>query len=121
MAAALAPVVERATPRSESRDGEQEVGGLRRIDGGGYGLRAALGRDEAGVASFPPVELPVEEYSPRRVIRQRREMSIHAGDETRDAVGDAAVRLSCGAVALAIWRQYLLPVSDVDPDYSYTM
>ena len=52
---------ERAAPRREPDDGEQEIGGLRRIGTTGGELRRAFRRDEAGVAMLPSVELAVEE------------------------------------------------------------
>ena len=99
-------IVERATPRRKSDDGEQEVGGLRRIGRNRHGLGAALARDEAGVTTLPSVELPIEEDPPRRVVRQRREMSVHAGDETRGTVCGAASER--GVSVLAVRLQCLL-------------
>src|SRR5262245_55902760 len=101
-------VAERATPRRKSDDCEQEVGGLRRIGRNGSRLGAAFGRDEAGIAALPSVELPIEEDSPRHVVRQRRQMSVHASDETRDTVGGAASDLACGVLVLTIRHQCLL-------------
>src|SRR5262245_9664144 len=95
-------VVERATPRRKSDDGEQEVGGPRRIGRNRRRLGAAFARDEAGVAAFPSVELPIEEDSPRRVVRQRRQMSVHAGDETHGTVWGAASDPVCGVLVLTI-------------------
>ena|SRR6516165_10191926 len=51
---------ERDAPRCEASDGEQEIGGLRRIGTTGGELRRAFRRDEAGVAVLPSVELAVE-------------------------------------------------------------
>src|SRR4029453_12354992 len=85
-----------------------EFGGLRRVRRNRYGLGAAFGRDEAGVAALPSVELSIEEDAPRRVVRQRRQMSVHAGDETRDTLGGAGSDLCCGVLVLAIRHQCLL-------------
>src|SRR5262245_53441434 len=121
MAASLALLIERAPSGRKADDGEQEVGGLRRIGANGHGLGAAFGRDEAGVAALPSVELPVEEESPRRVVRQRRQMSVHAGDETPDTVTGAASDLACGVLVLAIGYQCVLRLCLQARATDYTM
>src|SRR5215471_21870623 len=77
---------ERAAPRRKRADGQQEVGGLRQIAGAGGELRGALRRDKAGVAVLPSLELAIEEDAPRRVVDERRQVRIHAGDEAVGAI-----------------------------------
>src|SRR5262249_59846925 len=77
---------ERAAPRREPDDGEQEIGGLRRIGATGGELRRAFRRDEAGVAMLPSVELAVEEGTAVSVICQSRQGGGGARDEAALAV-----------------------------------
>src|SRR5262249_54934642 len=78
---------ERDAPRCEASDGEQEIGGLRRIGTTGGELRRAFRRDEAGVAVLPSVELAVEKGTALPVIRQGRQVVVDARDEAACAVG----------------------------------
>src|SRR5215813_513732 len=77
---------ERDAPRCEASDGEQEIGGLRRIGTTGGELRRAFRRDEAGVAVLPSVELAVEKGTALPVIRQGRQVGIDAGYEAGCAI-----------------------------------
>src|SRR5215471_21781613 len=81
---------ERAAPRRKPDDGEQEIGGLRRIGTTSGELRRAFRRDEAGVAMLPSVELAVEEGTAVPVIRQGRQVGVDARDEAACAIGGAA-------------------------------
>src|SRR5262244_3339594 len=100
---------ERAAPRREPDDGEQEVGGLRRIGTTGGELRRAFRRDEAGVAVLPSVELAVEEGKAVPVIRQSRQVGVDARDESTcalvGAVGFRRPRL------VLVFRRHLVPDS----------
>src|SRR5215831_19852032 len=78
---------ERAAPRREPDDGEQEIGGLRRIGTTGGELRRVFRRDEAGVAMLPSVELAVEEGTADPVIRQSWQVGVDARDEAACAIG----------------------------------
>jgi len=78
--------IQRGAPRRKRADGQQEVGALRRIAGAGGELRGALRRDKAGVAALPSFELAIEEAAPRRVVGERRQVRIHAGDEAAGAI-----------------------------------
>src|SRR5262249_15686518 len=80
---------ERDAPRREASDGEQEIGGLRRIGTTGGELRRAFRRDEAGVAVLPSVELAVEKGTALPVIRQGRQVGVDARDEAACAIGGA--------------------------------
>src|SRR5262245_65521973 len=79
---------ERAAPRRKPDDGEQEIGGLRRIGTTGGELRRAFRRDEAGVAMLPSVELAVEEGTAVPVIRQSWQVGVDARDEAVCAIGE---------------------------------
>src|SRR5215475_1813245 len=81
---------EQAAPRREPDDGEQEIGGLRRIGTTGGELRRAFRRDEAGVAMLPPVELAVEEGTAVPVIRQSWQVGVDARDEAACTIGGPA-------------------------------
>src|SRR5262245_8106034 len=81
---------ERDAPRCEASDGEQEIGGLRRIGTTGGELRRAFRRDEAGVAMLPSVELAVEEGTAVPVIRQSWQVGVDARDEAACAIGGPA-------------------------------
>ena len=81
---------ERAAPRREPDDGEQEIDGLRRIGTTGGDLRRAFRRDEAGVAMLPSVELAVEEGTAVSVIRQSWQVGVDARDEAACAIGGPA-------------------------------
>jgi hypothetical protein len=56
----------------QSRDREQKVRCVWRVDGVGDGLGGALCGDEAGIAVLPTVDLVVEKLPPRHRIRDRR-------------------------------------------------
>src|SRR5215813_2372586 len=86
--------VERAAACREPRDGQEEVGRLRRIICSRDRLAFTLGCKETRVAALPSVELLIEKVAPSGVVLQRREMGIDTGDEA----GRAA---SCGAGNLA--------------------
>src|SRR6516165_12218998 len=100
---------ERDAPRCEASDGEQEIGGLRRIGTTGGELRRAFRRDEAGVAVLPSVELAVEKGTALPVIPQSRQMGIDAGYESTCAVvepvGFRRPRL------VLVFRRHLVPAS----------
>src|SRR5262249_56564923 len=81
---------ERDAPRREASDGEQEIGGLRRIGTTGGELRRAFRRDEAGVAVLPSIELAVEKGTALPVIRQGRQVGVDARDEAACAIRGAA-------------------------------
>src|SRR6516164_2102627 len=100
---------EREAPRRLRGDGEQEVGGLRRIGTITGELGRAVSRDEAGVAVLPSVELAVEEGTALPVIRQGRQVGIDARDESTcalvGAVGFRRPRL------VLVFRRHLVPDS----------
>lgn len=79
-----ARVVRRA---AESGDGEQKVRRLRWISCNGQGLGFAIACNKAGKAPLPSSELPVQKGAACGIIRQRRQMGVHAGDEMRGAIG----------------------------------
>lgn len=81
---------ERAAPCCKCAEGQQEVGGLRRITGAGRELRGALRRDKARVAVLPSLELAIEKGAPRRVVGERRQVGIHAGNKAPGAIYAAA-------------------------------
>src|SRR5262245_15470577 len=81
---------ERAAPRRKPDDGEQEIGGLRRIGTTGGELRRAFRGDEAGVAMLPSVELAVEEGTAVPVIRQSWQVGVDARDEAACTIGGPA-------------------------------
>ena len=83
-------LAQRAAPLRKRADGQQEVGGVRRIASSGDELRDALRRDKAGVAVLPSLELVIEEGAPRRVVGKGRQVRIHAGDEAAGAIYAAA-------------------------------
>ena len=99
---------ERAAPRREPDDGEQEIGGLRRIGTTGGELRRAFRRDEAGVAMLPSVELAVEEGTAVPVIRQSWQVGVDARDEAACAIGGpptSSLGLGVGVSAPSCFRQ----------------
>src|SRR5262249_8010980 len=100
---------ERDAPRREASDGEQEIGGLRRIGTTGGELRRAVSRDEAGVAVLPSVELAIEKGTALPVIRQGRQIGIDAGDESTCAIVEA-VGFRRPRLVLVV-RRHLIPDS----------
>src|SRR5262249_57132731 len=78
---------ERAAPRREPDDGEQEIGGLRRIGTTGGELRRAFRRDEAGVAMLPSVELAVEEGTAGPALSPNLAVGVDARGGTACASG----------------------------------
>src|SRR5262249_27090567 len=100
---------ERAAPRREPDDGEQEIGGLRRIGTTGGELRRAFRRDEAGVAMLPSVELAVEEGTAVPVIRPSLQVGVDARDEAGCAIGGTG-GLRAARVVLVFWWP-LVPAS----------
>jgi len=81
---------ERAAPCRKRAEGQQEVGGLRWITSAGRELRGALRRDKARVAVLPSLELAIEKGAPRRVVGERRQVGIHAGNKAPGAIYAAA-------------------------------
>src|SRR5262245_44440309 len=77
---------QRLTPRREDGDGQQEIGGLRRIGRIGGGLRRALRGDETGIAILPALQLAIEEGAARRVIGEREQVVVQAGNEAGGTV-----------------------------------
>src|SRR5262249_27101741 len=111
---------ERDAPRCEASDGEQEIGGLRRIGTTGGELRRAFRRDEAGVAVLPSVELAVEKGTALPVIRQGRQVGVDARDEAACAIGGAADFRRPRLVLM--FRRHLVPHSPLRAaGYGYTM
>jgi hypothetical protein len=90
LANAVITSAERAAPRCKRAEGQQEVGGLRRITGAGRELRGALRRDKARVAVLPSLELAIEKSAPRSVVGKRRQICIHADNEAAGAIYAAA-------------------------------
>jgi hypothetical protein len=84
----------------EPGDGEHEIGGLRRIGRIDDGLGRALGRDEAGVAALPAVELSVEKGTPGGVALEARQVAIQAREKSCGAVQPRRSR----RVIFAFWR-----------------
>ena len=80
-------LAERRGPRGKRGDGQQKIGGVRRI---ARACRGALRGDEAGIAAFPSLELTREEGAARAVVGQARQMRVDAGDETARAICAAA-------------------------------
>src|SRR5438876_6527440 len=83
-------LAERRGPRGKRGDGQQKIGGVRRIARACRKLRGALRGDEAGIAAFPSLELAREEGAARAVVGQARQMRVDAGDETARAIRAAA-------------------------------
>jgi len=72
---------------------------MRRMIGNPHRLAFALGCEEAGVAAFPSVELPIEKVAPSGVILQPREMGVDTGDETCRAANCRAGNLARNALS----------------------
>src|SRR5262249_6815343 len=98
---------ERGAPRREASDGEQEIGGLRRIATTSGGLWRAFRRGEAGVAVLPAIELAIEEGTALPVIRQGRQVGVDARDEAGCAIGGAVGFRRPRLVLL--FRRHLVP------------
>src|SRR4029077_15715844 len=60
------------------------------ITSAGRELRGALRRDKARVAVLPSLELAIEKGAPRRVVGERRQVGIHAGNKAPGAIYAAA-------------------------------
>src|SRR5207302_1509563 len=79
-------LAERRGPRGKRGDGQQKIGGVRRIARACRKLRGALRGDEAGIAACPSLELTREEGAARAVVSQARQVRVDAGDETARAI-----------------------------------
>src|SRR5882757_2213044 len=79
-------IAERAAPRREPDDREQEVSGLGRIGQFTFRLGGALAFDEARIAVLPSFDLPLEEGAPRRRVGNRWEVCVQAGEEAPCAI-----------------------------------
>ena len=82
---------QRVAPRREGGDGEQKIGGLRRVGRIGNGLRCPLWRQN-GHNGIPSFQLAIEEGATRGVIGEREQVAVEAGNE-------GAVRSDCPAPA----------------------
>src|SRR3954471_14629851 len=82
---------QRASARHQSGNCHKEVGRLRWVGGNENGFGVALGGDEAGIAPLPSLDLPVEKISPRRLIRECRQVAVQSREKAQ-----SAVRLSWG-------------------------
>src|SRR5262249_35805477 len=74
-----------AVPPYERGNGEQEVGGMRRL-GAIARRRGSPGPPEMGVKALPFVELSGEEQATGAIVGQGRQMSVDAAHEARYAV-----------------------------------
>src|SRR5262245_31526449 len=95
MVASVAPAEREAACRQRG-DGDEEVGGLRRIGAAGW-LRFAVGGEEAGIAVLPAGELPVEEGTAGGAILEPRQMAVEAGEEAAGAPRRAGHAAAAGA------------------------
>src|SRR3954465_6904757 len=75
-----------ASARHQSGNCQKEVGRLGWVGGNENGFGVALGGDESGIAPLPSLDLLVEKISPRRLIRECRQMAVQSAGHAQSAV-----------------------------------
>src|SRR5690242_4674683 len=91
MAISFAGRAELNSPRRQRGDGDEKVGGLRRVRAVAGRLRGAFAGDEAGITVLPAGELSIEEGAPGSAVGEGRQVAVEAGEETAGARRDLGV------------------------------
>jgi hypothetical protein len=84
----------------ERGDGQQKIGGVRRIPRARRKLRGPLRGDEAGIAAFPSLELALKKGATFLVTGQASQMRVDAREEAAGSIRAAACAAPGGDLLL---------------------